>query len=85
MTTKFGIIAGALWCGLLVAGCAASKPSMYKLADPKDRIICRDEVPLGSIIPKRRCNSIKELEQAEQAARREMRTASEKTNKSVAR
>jgi len=58
---------------------------MYKLADPRDRLICKDEAPIGSNIPQRRCFTLRELEAQSEALRRDSSTAAKMSNKGLPR
>jgi hypothetical protein len=70
-------------CAVLMTACAPNLPSMYKLADPLDRRICKQEVPIGSHIPALRCFTLRQLNLEADAARRQM--TSDKSNKSPSR
>ena len=76
------VVCGGLWAALLTA-CAPSVPSLYQRADPRDRMICRQEVPIGSHIPTLRCFTLRQLSLEAESARRQMTT--DKSNKSPSR
>jgi len=66
-------------CVVSMTACAPNVPSMYQRADPRDRMICRQEVPIGSHIPAMRCLTLRQLNLEADSARRQM--TSDKSNK----
>jgi hypothetical protein len=70
-------------CAVLTSACAPNLPAMYQRADPLDRKICRQEVPIGSHIPALRCFTLRQLKLEADTARRQM--TSDKSNKSPSR
>ncbi len=87
MKKSAGSVFCAVWCSLMAAcgAVAPSKPESTTQAGTKDKeqMICKDERPLGSYISKRRCMSNQEFERQQEATRREMSVAREKTNKRI--
>ena len=41
--------------------------------DPDERIICRDEVPVGSNIPRRTCRYVRDIEETSRFTREQLR------------
>jgi hypothetical protein len=80
MATRRRAVACSFVLMLSAAGCAPNVPYLYKLADPKDRMVCREEVPIGSWIPKMRCFTLRQLDLEAEAVRRAVSAASEKSN-----
>ena len=61
MKSKVNFLLGITLPLIIAAGCASEPPGAVAVADKDpERIICRNEAPVGSRLPKRNCKSARE-------------------------